>query len=151
MIWTSMVLLCSVKHVTEDVGSYVLQTRNTNSYVTKTRNAPFCLYSVLLFTSACMSVINTRILLLLALLLLLLCTNTCSVIMPKHVKSCFAEDTTTDRCTEIPPYTPSMLFLPDKLVVVTVATKETDGFRRFMKSAKHFNYTVKVGMSGQWM
>lgn len=33
----------------------------------------------------------------------------------------------------------------DKLLVVTVATKETDGFTRFMKSAKHFNYSVKVG------
>uniref|UniRef100_A0A7N6BWI4 Procollagen-lysine,2-oxoglutarate 5-dioxygenase 1 n=1 Tax=Anabas testudineus TaxID=64144 RepID=A0A7N6BWI4_ANATE len=35
----------------------------------------------------------------------------------------------------------------DKLLVVTVATKETDGFTRFMKSAKHFNYSVKVGTS----
>ncbi|XP_073435216.1 procollagen-lysine,2-oxoglutarate 5-dioxygenase 2 isoform X1 [Dendrobates tinctorius] len=32
----------------------------------------------------------------------------------------------------------------DKLLVVTVATRETDGFHRFMQSAKHFNYTVKV-------
>uniref|UniRef100_A0A8C4HRW7 Procollagen-lysine,2-oxoglutarate 5-dioxygenase 1 n=1 Tax=Dicentrarchus labrax TaxID=13489 RepID=A0A8C4HRW7_DICLA len=40
--------------------------------------------------------------------------------------------------------------LPDeKLLVVTVATKETDGFRRFMRSAKHFNYTVKVLGRGQ--
>ncbi len=39
----------------------------------------------------------------------------------------------------------STLCLPDKLLVVTVATKETDGFRRFLRSAKHFNYTVKVG------
>uniref|UniRef100_A0A665VVT8 Procollagen-lysine,2-oxoglutarate 5-dioxygenase 1 n=1 Tax=Echeneis naucrates TaxID=173247 RepID=A0A665VVT8_ECHNA len=37
-----------------------------------------------------------------------------------------------------------MLFLSDKLLVVTVATKETDGFRRFLRSAKHFNYSVKV-------
>ena len=35
--------------------------------------------------------------------------------------------------------------LPEKLLVVTVATKDTDGFRRFFRSAKHFNYTVKVG------
>lgn len=35
--------------------------------------------------------------------------------------------------------------LPENLLVVTVATKETDGFKRFLKSAKHFNYTVKVG------
>lgn len=32
----------------------------------------------------------------------------------------------------------------DKLLVFTVATKETDGFHRFMQTAKHFNYTVKV-------
>ncbi|XP_069581318.1 procollagen-lysine,2-oxoglutarate 5-dioxygenase 1 isoform X2 [Brachyistius frenatus] len=37
----------------------------------------------------------------------------------------------------------------DKLLVVTVATKETDGFRRFMRSAKHFNYTVQVLGRGQ--
>lgn len=37
------------------------------------------------------------------------------------------------------------LFLPsDKLLVFTVATKETDGFHRFMQTAQHFNYTVKV-------
>uniref|UniRef100_A0A7N6A489 Procollagen-lysine,2-oxoglutarate 5-dioxygenase 1 n=1 Tax=Anabas testudineus TaxID=64144 RepID=A0A7N6A489_ANATE len=39
----------------------------------------------------------------------------------------------------------------DKLLVVTVATKETDGFTRFMKSAKHFNYSVKVlGRGEKW-
>lgn len=38
-----------------------------------------------------------------------------------------------------------MRCLPGKLLVVTVATKETDGFKRFLRSAKHFNYTVKVG------
>ncbi|KAG7224293.1 hypothetical protein INR49_000536 [Caranx melampygus] len=37
----------------------------------------------------------------------------------------------------------------EKLLVVTVATQETDGFRRFLKSAKHFNYTVKVLGRGQ--
>ncbi|XP_070766124.1 procollagen-lysine,2-oxoglutarate 5-dioxygenase 1 [Enoplosus armatus] len=37
----------------------------------------------------------------------------------------------------------------EKLIVVTVATKETDGFRRFLRSAKHFNYTVKVLGGGQ--
>uniref|UniRef100_A0A668AH13 Procollagen-lysine,2-oxoglutarate 5-dioxygenase 1 n=1 Tax=Myripristis murdjan TaxID=586833 RepID=A0A668AH13_9TELE len=42
-----------------------------------------------------------------------------------------------------------LLCLPDKLLVVTVATKETDGFRRFLRSAKHFNYTVKVLGRGQ--
>uniref|UniRef100_A0A669F797 Procollagen-lysine,2-oxoglutarate 5-dioxygenase 1 n=1 Tax=Oreochromis niloticus TaxID=8128 RepID=A0A669F797_ORENI len=38
-----------------------------------------------------------------------------------------------------------MLWFPDKLLVVTVATKETDGYRRFLRTAKHFNYTVKGG------
>ncbi|XP_029995708.1 procollagen-lysine,2-oxoglutarate 5-dioxygenase 1 isoform X1 [Sphaeramia orbicularis] len=39
----------------------------------------------------------------------------------------------------------------EKLVVVTVATTETDGFRRFLRSAKHFNYTVKVlGRGEKW-
>ncbi len=28
--------------------------------------------------------------------------------------------------------------------MLTVATQETDGFRRFLRSAKHFNYTFKV-------
>uniref|UniRef100_UPI0037E7992F procollagen-lysine,2-oxoglutarate 5-dioxygenase 1 isoform X2 n=1 Tax=Semicossyphus pulcher TaxID=241346 RepID=UPI0037E7992F len=37
----------------------------------------------------------------------------------------------------------------EKLLVLTVATKETDGFRRFLRSAKHFNYTVKVLGRGQ--
>uniref|UniRef100_A0A8C5HZA0 Procollagen-lysine,2-oxoglutarate 5-dioxygenase 1 n=1 Tax=Gouania willdenowi TaxID=441366 RepID=A0A8C5HZA0_GOUWI len=41
--------------------------------------------------------------------------------------------------------------LAEKLLVVTVATKETDGFRRFMRSAKHFNYTVEVlGAGEEW-
>ncbi|XP_038164916.1 procollagen-lysine,2-oxoglutarate 5-dioxygenase 1 [Cyprinodon tularosa] len=39
----------------------------------------------------------------------------------------------------------------EKLLVLTVATKETDGFRRFLRSAKHFNYTVKVlGRGEKW-
>ncbi|XP_044068765.1 procollagen-lysine,2-oxoglutarate 5-dioxygenase 1 isoform X2 [Siniperca chuatsi] len=39
----------------------------------------------------------------------------------------------------------------EKLLVVTVATKETDGFRRFLGSAQHFNYTVKVlGRGQEW-
>uniref|UniRef100_A0A7N6ATX7 Procollagen-lysine,2-oxoglutarate 5-dioxygenase 1 n=1 Tax=Anabas testudineus TaxID=64144 RepID=A0A7N6ATX7_ANATE len=37
----------------------------------------------------------------------------------------------------------------NKLLVVTVATKETDGFTRFMKSAKHFNYSV-LGRGEKW-
>ncbi|XP_046726464.1 procollagen-lysine,2-oxoglutarate 5-dioxygenase 1 isoform X2 [Silurus meridionalis] len=37
------------------------------------------------------------------------------------------------------------------LLVLTVATKETDGFKRFMRSARHFNYTVKVlGRGEKW-
>lgn len=35
----------------------------------------------------------------------------------------------------------------EKLLVLTVATKETDGFLRFMQSANYFNYTVKVRRS----
>ncbi|XP_037136122.1 procollagen-lysine,2-oxoglutarate 5-dioxygenase 2 isoform X2 [Syngnathus acus] len=39
----------------------------------------------------------------------------------------------------------------EKLLVLTVATEETDGFVRFMQSANYFNYTVKVlGMGEQW-
>uniref|UniRef100_A0A671T3A6 Procollagen-lysine,2-oxoglutarate 5-dioxygenase 1 n=1 Tax=Sinocyclocheilus anshuiensis TaxID=1608454 RepID=A0A671T3A6_9TELE len=37
------------------------------------------------------------------------------------------------------------------LLVLTVATQETDGFRRFLRSAKHFNYTIKVlGRGETW-
>ncbi|XP_059379747.1 procollagen-lysine,2-oxoglutarate 5-dioxygenase 1-like [Carassius carassius] len=35
------------------------------------------------------------------------------------------------------------------LLVLTVATQETDGFRRFLRSAKHFNYTIKVLGKGE--
>ncbi|XP_015269070.1 PREDICTED: procollagen-lysine,2-oxoglutarate 5-dioxygenase 2 isoform X2 [Gekko japonicus] len=39
----------------------------------------------------------------------------------------------------------------DKLLILTVATKETDGFHRFVQSAKHFNYTVKIlGKGEEW-
>ncbi|XP_032407591.1 procollagen-lysine,2-oxoglutarate 5-dioxygenase 2 isoform X2 [Xiphophorus hellerii] len=39
----------------------------------------------------------------------------------------------------------------EKLVVLTVATKETDGFQRFMQTTNYFNYTVKVlGMGEMW-
>lgn len=37
-----------------------------------------------------------------------------------------------------------VFFPAEKLLVLTVATKETDGFKRFMRSARHFNYTIKV-------
>uniref|UniRef100_A0A671XNA9 Procollagen-lysine, 2-oxoglutarate 5-dioxygenase 2 n=1 Tax=Sparus aurata TaxID=8175 RepID=A0A671XNA9_SPAAU len=43
------------------------------------------------------------------------------------------------------------LCFSEKLLVLTVATEETDGFHRFMKSASYFNYTVKVlGMGEAW-
>ncbi|XP_071184046.1 procollagen-lysine,2-oxoglutarate 5-dioxygenase 2-like isoform X1 [Salvelinus alpinus] len=39
----------------------------------------------------------------------------------------------------------------EKLLVLTVATQETDGYLRFMQSANYFNYTVKVlGMGEEW-
>ncbi|XP_061829196.2 procollagen-lysine,2-oxoglutarate 5-dioxygenase 1 isoform X2 [Nerophis lumbriciformis] len=53
-------------------------------------------------------------------------------------------------CTLLSPsYCDEQHLKEDKLLVVTVATKETDGFRRFLRSAKHFNYTVKVLGRGQ--
>uniref|UniRef100_A0A672YDU0 procollagen-lysine 5-dioxygenase n=1 Tax=Sphaeramia orbicularis TaxID=375764 RepID=A0A672YDU0_9TELE len=37
------------------------------------------------------------------------------------------------------------------LLVITAATDETDGFNRFMRTAKEFNYTVKVlGLGEEW-
>ncbi|XP_072428108.1 procollagen-lysine,2-oxoglutarate 5-dioxygenase 2 isoform X2 [Chiloscyllium punctatum] len=39
----------------------------------------------------------------------------------------------------------------ENLLVLTVATKETDGFKRFMQTAQHLNYTVKVlGTEEEW-
>ncbi|KAM8822969.1 procollagen-lysine,2-oxoglutarate 5-dioxygenase 2 isoform 2-T2 [Spinachia spinachia] len=39
----------------------------------------------------------------------------------------------------------------EKLLVLTVATEETDGFLRFMQSADYFKYNVKVlGMGQRW-
>uniref|UniRef100_A0AAZ3NUM0 PLOD1-3-like GT domain-containing protein n=1 Tax=Oncorhynchus tshawytscha TaxID=74940 RepID=A0AAZ3NUM0_ONCTS len=39
----------------------------------------------------------------------------------------------------------------DNLLVITVATEDTDGFTRFMRTSKEFNYTVKVlGLGEQW-
>ncbi|XP_061777230.1 procollagen-lysine,2-oxoglutarate 5-dioxygenase 2 [Nerophis ophidion] len=37
----------------------------------------------------------------------------------------------------------------DKMLVLTVATEETDGFLRFMQSANYFHYAVKVLGSGE--
>lgn len=42
-----------------------------------------------------------------------------------------------------------ILYFSEKLLVLTVATEKTDGFLRFMQSAKYFNYTVKVRLSSQ--
>ncbi|XP_043932935.1 multifunctional procollagen lysine hydroxylase and glycosyltransferase LH3 isoform X2 [Protopterus annectens] len=45
----------------------------------------------------------------------------------------------------------SVSISPDNLLVITVATRETEGFQRFLQSAKHFNYTVKVlGLGEEW-
>uniref|UniRef100_A0AAY4BL18 procollagen-lysine 5-dioxygenase n=1 Tax=Denticeps clupeoides TaxID=299321 RepID=A0AAY4BL18_9TELE len=40
---------------------------------------------------------------------------------------------------------------PENLLVLTAATEETDGFNRFMRTAREFNYTVKVlGLGEEW-
>ena len=39
------------------------------------------------------------------------------------------------------------LSFAEKLLVLTVATEETDGFLRFMQSANYFKYNVKVRLS----
>ncbi|KAK0132169.1 Procollagen-lysine,2-oxoglutarate 5-dioxygenase 3 [Merluccius polli] len=37
------------------------------------------------------------------------------------------------------------------LLVITAATEETDGYKRFMRTAREFNYTVKVlGLGEEW-
>lgn len=39
----------------------------------------------------------------------------------------------------------------ENLLVITAATEETDGFKRFMRTAREFNYTVKVlGLGEDW-
>uniref|UniRef100_A0A3Q1K247 procollagen-lysine 5-dioxygenase n=1 Tax=Anabas testudineus TaxID=64144 RepID=A0A3Q1K247_ANATE len=39
----------------------------------------------------------------------------------------------------------------ENLLVITVATEETDGFLRFMRTAREFNYTVKtLGLGEEW-
>jgi hypothetical protein len=38
-----------------------------------------------------------------------------------------------------------------RLLIVTVATSETDGFRRFKQSADHFGHELRVfGMGVEW-
>uniref|UniRef100_A0A8C6L5G2 Procollagen-lysine,2-oxoglutarate 5-dioxygenase 1 n=1 Tax=Nothobranchius furzeri TaxID=105023 RepID=A0A8C6L5G2_NOTFU len=44
---------------------------------------------------------------------------------------------------------PLLSVINTKLLVVTVATKETGGFSRFLRSAKYFNYTV-LGRGETW-
>uniref|UniRef100_A0A1A8KAZ1 procollagen-lysine 5-dioxygenase n=2 Tax=Nothobranchius TaxID=28779 RepID=A0A1A8KAZ1_NOTKU len=40
---------------------------------------------------------------------------------------------------------------PENLLVITAATEETDGFNRFMRTSREFNYTVKVlGLGEEW-
>uniref|UniRef100_A0A8C2ZV89 procollagen-lysine 5-dioxygenase n=1 Tax=Cyclopterus lumpus TaxID=8103 RepID=A0A8C2ZV89_CYCLU len=40
----------------------------------------------------------------------------------------------------------------ENLLVITAATEETDGFNRFMRTAREFSYTVKVlGLGEQWL
>uniref|UniRef100_H0UZC2 procollagen-lysine 5-dioxygenase n=1 Tax=Cavia porcellus TaxID=10141 RepID=H0UZC2_CAVPO len=40
---------------------------------------------------------------------------------------------------------------PEKLLVITVATAETEGYRRFLQSAEFFNYTVRtLGLGEEW-
>ncbi|CAL8323614.1 unnamed protein product [Merluccius merluccius] len=63
--------------------------------------------------------------------LLVLCGLSCLALFP------------ATRCEQLSP--------PEDLLVLTVATAETDGFKRFLRSAKHFNYTVKVlGRGEKW-
>lgn len=44
----------------------------------------------------------------------------------------------------------SFFFSPEKLLVLTVATQETDGFHRFMQSANYFKFNVKVRFISQF-
>ncbi|XP_020822326.1 multifunctional procollagen lysine hydroxylase and glycosyltransferase LH3 isoform X1 [Phascolarctos cinereus] len=40
---------------------------------------------------------------------------------------------------------------PDKLLVITAATEETEGYLRFLQTAKFFNYTVQtLGLGEEW-
>uniref|UniRef100_A0A6J0UWT5 procollagen-lysine 5-dioxygenase n=1 Tax=Pogona vitticeps TaxID=103695 RepID=A0A6J0UWT5_9SAUR len=40
---------------------------------------------------------------------------------------------------------------PGKLLVLTAATEKTEGYQRFLQTAKHFNYTVKtLGLGEDW-
>lgn len=48
----------------------------------------------------------------------------------------------TPDATSLHPPFPSVSL--DNLLVLTVATKETEGFRRFKRSAQFFNYKIQV-------
>ncbi|XP_014457169.1 multifunctional procollagen lysine hydroxylase and glycosyltransferase LH3 isoform X1 [Alligator mississippiensis] len=40
---------------------------------------------------------------------------------------------------------------PDKLLVITVATEQTEGYQRFLRTARYFNYTVRtLGLGEPW-
>ncbi|KAG8431599.1 hypothetical protein GDO86_018021 [Hymenochirus boettgeri] len=40
---------------------------------------------------------------------------------------------------------------PDKLLIITVATDITEGYQRFLRTARNFNYTVRtLGLGEQW-
>ena len=58
--------------------------------------------------------------------------------------SLWAQLPTSDVTSLHPPF-PSLSL--DNLLVLTVATKETEGFRRFKRSAQFFNYKIQVGGS----
>lgn len=47
-------------------------------------------------------------------------------------------------CPPLPFHPPCSSPSPDNLLVLTVATKETEGFRRFKRSAQFFNYKIQV-------
>lgn len=56
-----------------------------------------------------------------------------------------------DPCSPCPHHLPSCIhshscpsLSTDNLLVLTVATKETEGFRRFKRSAQFFNYKIQV-------
>lgn len=47
-------------------------------------------------------------------------------------------------CPHPPSHSPRPSLSLDNLLVLTVATKETEGFRRFKRSAQFFNYKIQV-------
>ncbi|XP_016286343.1 multifunctional procollagen lysine hydroxylase and glycosyltransferase LH3 isoform X2 [Monodelphis domestica] len=48
-------------------------------------------------------------------------------------------------------FSPGERVNPDKLLVITAATEETEGYLRFLQTAKFFNYTVQtLGLGEEW-